>query len=70
MPDLPDFNRKRKILFSKKTTKEELISVGNAFLEQEYFDDALEFFTRAEALEEVRKVERKAFEPSDACRGV
>lgn len=65
MPEILGFAKKRRILYNKRTPKEELIRVGMEFLEADYFDDALEFFTRASATSEIEKVAQKVFEAGD-----
>ena len=65
MKELPGFTSKRKILFSPRSTPQDLVRVGKEFLEAEYYDDALEFFTRAGAADEVRAVAEKAYEAAD-----
>jgi hypothetical protein len=65
MASVPGFVKKRKILFGKKTPKEELVRVGNEFAGSELYDDAIEFFSRADAKEEVAKIAEKAYEMGD-----
>ncbi len=60
--DLPDFHAKRKILFGDKTSDEQLRETGQQFMEAERYDDALEFFQRAEADDLARQVARRAME--------
>ena len=60
--DLPDFHAKRKILFGDKTSDEQLRETGQQFMEGERYDDALEFFQRAEADDLARQVARRAME--------
>jgi hypothetical protein len=63
--ELPAFEQKRKVLFGPKTAPEELREVGRRFMDKERFDDALEFFARCEAQNEVRKVAHIALERGD-----
>lgn len=65
MPELPGFAKKRKILFSNKTSKDELIRVGRAFAAELRFEDAIEFFARASATEEIEKIAETAREMAD-----
>ncbi|MFO8008212.1 MAG: hypothetical protein R6V05_10800 [Candidatus Brocadiia bacterium] len=60
--DLPDFRHKRKVLFGEKTSREELREMGSRFMEHQRYDDALEFFQRAEAQDLVRQIVRRAIE--------
>ena len=60
--DLPDFHAKRKILFGDKTSDEQLRETGQQFMEGERYDDALEFFQRADADDLARQVARNAME--------
>ena len=53
---LPDFRNKRKVLFGSKTSAQQMLETGRAFMEAERFYDALEFFSRAEATQEVRRI--------------
>jgi len=53
---LPGFSEKRKILFSPKTTPEKMRRTGELFMEAERYDDALEFFSRTDAEDLVRRI--------------
>lgn len=46
--ELPDFTKKRKILFGEKVDDSERYETGCEFMQTERFDDALEFFARTE----------------------
>ncbi len=63
--ELPDFYAKRKILFGDKTSKEELRQTGQQFTQAGRYDDALEFFQRAEADDLTREVARIAMQRGD-----
>ena len=63
--ELPSFLEKRKILFGRKTAAQEIMEAGRQFMEAERFDDALEFFERTEATQEVQKIARLAVERGD-----
>ncbi len=63
--DLPGFREKRKILFGKKTSPEQLREAGRRFSAAGRYDDALEFFTKTEADQEVREIVRLAVEQGD-----
>ncbi len=60
--DLPDLYPKRKLLFGARTPPERLRETGQRFMEAGRYDDALEFFQRADAKELTRKVARIAME--------
>jgi len=63
--ELPGFEQKRKVLFGPKTSPEQLRDMGRRYMDAERFDDALEFFARCEAENEVRKVVHIAVERGD-----
>ena len=54
--ELPGFVKKRKILFGEKVSPEQRRTTGIEFMEAGRYDDALEFFARADAGEYVRKI--------------
>ncbi len=60
--ELLDFHAKRKVLFGEKTSPEKLREVGRQFMEAERYDDALEFFQRAEAEDLTRRIAEAAME--------
>ncbi len=60
--ELPSFRHKRKVLFGEKTSREELREMGRRFMDHQRYDDALEFFQRAEAKDLVRQTARRAIE--------
>lgn len=64
--ELPSFAGKRKMLFSGKTPAEQMLQVGRRFVEAERYDDALEFFARTEAQDEVRGIVQLAINRGDA----
>jgi len=63
--ELPGFRQKRKILFGKGTTPEQMLETGRRFMQAERYYDALEFFSRSEAEQEVRELVRLAVERGD-----
>jgi hypothetical protein len=65
--ELPGFREKRKILFGEKTSEEKMRETGRRFMEAERYDDALEFFARCEAEDEVREIARVARERGEAA---
>lgn len=64
--DLPAFREKRKALFSDKVSPEKKQAAGKRFMEAGRFDDALEFFSRASAQQDVQRIARHAIEAGDA----
>ena len=65
-PDtLPGFRDKRAALFGAKVTPQHRREVGMRFMEAERYDDALEFFSRADAEDQVRKIAAIAAERGD-----
>ncbi|MBS3761775.1 MAG: hypothetical protein KGZ25_00605 [Planctomycetes bacterium] len=60
--ELTGFHKKRKVLFGEKSSDEDLHEMGRQFMEAEHYDDALEFFARTEAEEDVRKIASRAIE--------
>jgi len=65
--ELPGFKRKRGVLFGAKTAPDEMRETGRRFFRAERFDDALEFFSRTEAADDVREVVRVAMERGDTA---
>jgi hypothetical protein len=63
--ELPEFREKRKILFGEKTEEEQLRQTGRQFMEAEQYDDALEFFARCDAADEVREIIGRARETAN-----
>lgn len=63
--ELPGFSEKRKSLFGKRTSSEKLCETGRAFAAAERYDDALEFFGRADAEGAVREVAQIAISRGD-----
>jgi hypothetical protein len=63
--ELPDFQEKRRILFGPKTTPAALRETGRLFMHAERYDDALEFFSRTDAADEVRKIAQIALTRGD-----
>ena len=64
--DLPALREKRKMLFGEKVSSEQRLAQGKRFMEAGRFDDALEFFSRADAQQEVQRIARHAMEAGDA----
>jgi len=62
---LPGFSDKRAALFGGKVKPEHRREVGMRFMEAERYDDALEFLSRADAEDEVRKIAAIAVERGD-----
>jgi hypothetical protein len=60
--ELPGFRDKRKTLFGEKTGEEEMRETGRQFMEAGQFYDALEFFARCEAPDQVKEIARRAKE--------
>ncbi len=60
--DLPGFYGKRKILFGAKTSPDKMRQTGKLFMDAERYDDALEFFQRAEADDLTREIAQVAME--------
>jgi hypothetical protein len=60
--DYPGLTRKRKILFSPKTQPEKMLATGQQFMEAGRYDDALEFFQRAEAHDLTRRIAEDAMQ--------
>ena len=65
--ELPGFTQKRRLLFSSKTTPQQMRETGRLFLEAERYDDALEFFERTEAAQEVRQIAQFALDRGDTA---
>lgn len=63
--DLPDFREKRKILFGAKTSPDKMRKTGELFLDAQRYDDALEFFERADAEDLVRRIAVVAMDGGD-----
>jgi len=63
--ELPDFQGKRKTLFGARTSPEQMRATGKRFMEAERFDDALEFFARTQAEDDVKEIVRIAIERGD-----
>ncbi len=54
--DLPGFQKKRKILFDDKFAGRQRLEAGIEFMEAGRYDDALEFFARSDAAQQVREI--------------
>ena len=65
--ELPGFRDKRKVLFGQKVTPEQRLAMGRRFAEAERFDDALEFFARTDAEQDVRRIAEKAVQRGDTA---
>ena len=63
--ELPAFRKKRNVLFGEKTSKDALRETGRQYLEAKRYYDALEFFQRAGADSDTRKVAEIAIEAGD-----
>ncbi len=64
--ELPDFNKKRKLLFGPKTTPEQLEETARLFMEAGRYDEALEFLQRADADDLTRRIADVATEAGNA----
>lgn len=62
---LPDVKQKQRLLFSEKLTAEAWIDLGQRFLEAGWFNDAIDFFARAEHQEGLGRVREIAREQGD-----
>ncbi|MBM4270628.1 MAG: hypothetical protein FJ139_00480 [Deltaproteobacteria bacterium] len=56
MKKLPDYREKQRILYIDKRPEAELITYGNAFLEEGKVSDALEFYTVANDITGLEKI--------------
>ena len=65
--ELPGFRNKRKTLFGSKTSPQQMLETGREFMQAERFDDALEFFSRAQATQEVKQIAGLAAERGDTA---
>jgi len=65
--DLPGFWQKRKMLFGPRTTPQTMLETGKRFMAAGRLDDALEFFARTTASDEVRQIVRMAQERGDTA---
>ena len=63
--ELPGFRKKRKTLFGSKTSAGQMLETGREFMQAERFDEALEFFSRAGATQEVEQIAGLAAERGD-----
>ncbi|MFW5923371.1 MAG: hypothetical protein ACOCSQ_03195 [Planctomycetota bacterium] len=64
--ELPAFKEKRDVLFGENYSDEQRREMGRRFMEAEHYDDALEFFARCQADEDVRAIAEKAAEKANA----
>jgi len=62
---LLNFKQKRKLLFGKKSSVENLAQAGQTFLEAGQLYDALDFFLKAGNPEGLKKIRKKAVEEAD-----
>jgi tetratricopeptide (TPR) repeat protein len=63
MKDLPNYLKKRKLFYSEKSSPEELKEFGDLFLQEEQWNDAVDFYEKAdcrEGLEAVGKLSKDA----------
>ena len=58
--DLPGFYEERKLLFDPKASADRKRRAGEAFMEAGRYDEALDFFERCGATDQVRQVAAKA----------
>jgi hypothetical protein len=58
--------KKKEILYSKKITQEELISVGDYFVTQDLYNDALDFYENAEFKQGLMNLKKIAILNGDA----
>ena len=65
--ELPGFRAKRKVLFGEKVPAERRLEMGREFMDAERYDDALEFFARSGAKDEVLKIAQRAIEAGDTA---
>ncbi len=54
--ELPGFSKKRDILFNEKASGQQRLQNGVEFVQAGRYDDALEFFERCDAEEQVREI--------------
>lgn len=63
MKALPDYLKKRKLFYSERSSPEELKKFGDRFLQEEQWNDAVDFYEKAdcrEGLEAVGKLSKEA----------
>ncbi len=58
--ELPAFSKKRDILFNEKTSDRQRLQSGVEFMQAGRYDDALEFFGRCDAEEQVHEIVDRA----------
>jgi uncharacterized protein HemY len=62
MKDLPNYLKKRKILYSKSSSSQIFIELGNRFFQEKQWNDAIDFYERAdfkEGLEEIGELSKQ-----------
>jgi hypothetical protein len=65
LKEWPDFLKKKEILFSPKTTREEAIAWGDRYFEAQRLHDAAAFYRRAQHEEGMAKIREIAIETGD-----
>lgn len=62
---LPDYKEKQKIIYSSQASRESLIKYGDDFFENKRYDDAVDFYEKANYGEGLQEIANLAVEEGD-----